>query len=137
MRSRFGGGLTYHLKDNPDHQTAAWTDGDVFFVSQVGQGDFEAVATRARVVVDLESRVEGHVLDFDLIVNILGHFGQDLRACGAVLYCMYCAVLGWRALGQVWDVLEDAGLVVVVRKEILMPPGRIVAYLALHNLARW
>jgi hypothetical protein len=48
------GRKTYHVKNDPDHQTAAGTDSDVFLIPQVRDGDFEAVAARARVVVDLE-----------------------------------------------------------------------------------
>lgn len=62
---------------NPDHQAAARAHANVLAVPQVRQPDLEAVAARARVVVDLELLVVGHVLDFDLVVERLGHgFGR-------------------------------------------------------------
>jgi hypothetical protein len=70
--SKSKGGLnlepTYHLEDDLDHKAAAGTDSHLFAIAQVRNGNLEAVATRARVVVDLEVGVEGHVLDFYLVV---------------------------------------------------------------------
>lgn len=60
---------TYQIKDNPDHQTATWTHADILSVAQIVDGDLEAVAAWTGEMVDLHRRIEGHVFDFDLIVN--------------------------------------------------------------------
>jgi hypothetical protein len=60
----------YLAKYNLDHQTAARTDRDFLAISEVCEPDLEAVAARARVVVDLQARVEGHVFDFDFVVDV-------------------------------------------------------------------
>jgi len=60
----------YLAKDDLDHQTTARTHSDFLAVAEVCQPDFEAITTRARVVVDLQSLVEGHVFDFDFIVDV-------------------------------------------------------------------
>jgi hypothetical protein len=41
------------IKDNPDCQTATWTDCNVLAISQRINGDFESIAARTRVMVDL------------------------------------------------------------------------------------
>ncbi len=46
---------TYYVEDDPDHQAATRTDGNILFVSQVRDGDFKAVSAWARVMVNLES----------------------------------------------------------------------------------
>ncbi|CAG7962831.1 unnamed protein product, partial [Penicillium nalgiovense] len=51
--------------------------GDLFAVAQIVDRDLEAVATWAGICVDLNIRVEGHVLDLDLVVDVqsvVGHF---------------------------------------------------------------
>jgi hypothetical protein len=65
---------THHLKNDANHQRAAGADGDFFAVAQVCNADFKAIAAWAREMVDLQGRVEGHVLDFDLVVD--GHRGR-------------------------------------------------------------
>lgn len=61
---------THHLVNDPDHQAAAGAHGDVVgLVLQVGQGNLEAVAAWARVVVGLQRLVVRHVLDLDLVVD--------------------------------------------------------------------
>jgi hypothetical protein len=87
-------GKAYNFKDDPDHQTAAWANRDVFVVSQVSNGDFKAVATRARVMVDFECRIVRHVLDFDLIIYVLGHFGKCVRRPGALCCTSFGCVGG-------------------------------------------
>jgi hypothetical protein len=67
---------THLIKDNPDHQAAAGTARNVLAVAHVGYGDFEAVAARAGVVVDLQGRIVEAVLDFYLVVEVqlfVGH----------------------------------------------------------------
>jgi hypothetical protein len=60
----------YCVIDDPDHKTAAGAYSDVcFFILEVGKANLKSVATRARVMVDLQRLVKGHVLDFDLVVN--------------------------------------------------------------------
>lgn len=66
------GRATHRLENNLDHQRAARTHGDVLAVLQVEDGDLEAVAAGARVVVELQRGVEGHVFDFDLVVDGVG-----------------------------------------------------------------
>lgn len=66
---------TNRLKDNLNHERAARTDSDILAVAQVIDRDLEAVAARARVVVDLQCWVKGHVLDLDLVVDRLRHGG--------------------------------------------------------------
>ena len=70
---------TYKVKDDTDHETAAGADGNVLLIEQVVQSNLEFVATRTRIVVDLHGLIEGHVLDFDLVIdgNIL-----VVRHCG-------------------------------------------------------
>lgn len=68
--SCLAGWLTHHLVYNPYHQAAAGAHGDVVgLVLQVGQGDLEAVAAGARVVVGLQGLVVRHVLDLHLVVD--------------------------------------------------------------------
>jgi hypothetical protein len=73
---RNGSTGTYHFKYHAYHQTTAGTHSDVFLVPQVGDGDLEAVAARARVMVDFKGRIVGHILDLYLVVNVLGHLGS-------------------------------------------------------------
>jgi hypothetical protein len=68
---------TYHVENNPDHQTATRTHGDLFTVAQIVDCDLETIATWAGICVDLDIWVEGHVFDLDLIVDVqsfVGHF---------------------------------------------------------------
>lgn len=68
--------ISNKVKDDSDHQTAAGAYGNILFVAQVVDTNREAVAARAWVVIDLKRFVEGHVFDFDLIVNgvfLVGH----------------------------------------------------------------
>lgn len=79
-RERLAEIVTHHLVNDPDHQTATGAHGDVVgLVLQVGQGDLEAVAAWARVVVGLQRLVVRHVLDLYLVVDgyllIVRHFG--------------------------------------------------------------
>ena len=60
---------TYRVKHHSDHQAAAWTHCYLFTVPEVINRDFEAVATGARIMVDLEGLVVRHVLDLDLIID--------------------------------------------------------------------
>lgn len=60
---------SYMVKNHPDHQTAARTDSDVLAIAEVGDGNLEPIATRTRVVIDLEVGIEGHIFDLDLVVN--------------------------------------------------------------------
>jgi hypothetical protein len=68
----------YLVKDDLDHQTAAGANGNFLAISEVCNPNLEAIATRARVVIDLECLVEGHVFDFNLIVyvEIVCHVGE-------------------------------------------------------------
>lgn len=62
--------VRYHVKDDPDHQTAAGAHRNFFSISEVCDPDLEAIATRARVVIDLEGFIEAHVFNLNLIVYI-------------------------------------------------------------------
>jgi hypothetical protein len=62
--------LDYQIEDDFDHQTAAGANSNLLAISQVCNSYFEAIATRAGIVVDLESLIEGHVFDLDLIVYV-------------------------------------------------------------------
>jgi hypothetical protein len=69
---------TYDIKDNLDHQTATGTNGDFFTLAEIIDRDLESVATWAWVMVDLKDGVEGHVFDFNFVVDgecFVGHFG--------------------------------------------------------------
>lgn len=62
-------GQIVKIKDDSNHQAAAGTHGNVLLVAQVVEGDLEAIAARARIVIDLESFVKCHVFDLDLVVD--------------------------------------------------------------------
>lgn len=69
--------ITHLIENNPNHQTTARTHGDFLPVSKIVDCNLEAVATWTWVVVDLDVGVEGHVFDFDFVVNgegFVGHF---------------------------------------------------------------
>jgi hypothetical protein len=55
-------GQIVHVKDHSDHETAAGTHSNLFAVTQIIDGDLEAVAAWARVCVCLEGGIVGHVL---------------------------------------------------------------------------
>lgn len=60
------------------HEAATWTNGDVCrFVLKIRERNLELVATWARVVVDLECLVVGHIFDLDLVIDsnflVVGH----------------------------------------------------------------
>ena len=59
---------THSIKYDLNHQTAAWTDSNIFAIAQIIDGDLEPISTRTRVVVDLEGGVVSHVFDLDLVV---------------------------------------------------------------------
>jgi len=61
---------TYQVKDNTNHQTAARAHSDLLAIAQIIDANLEAVAAWARVRIDLHGRVEGHVFDLDLIVDV-------------------------------------------------------------------
>jgi len=65
------------VKDDPNLQTATRAYSNLVSISKVINVDFESVATRAWIVVNLKSLVEGHILDLDLIVDIafFSHLG--------------------------------------------------------------
>ena len=69
--------IQYQIKDHSDHETAAGADSDILLVAKVVQSNLEAIATGTRVVVELESLIEGHVFDLNLIVDgqilVVGH----------------------------------------------------------------
>jgi len=70
--------LSYLVKNNPDHQTAARTPRNILAVAHVAQRNLKAVAARARVVVDLQRLVVEAVFDFDFVVEVelfVGHGG--------------------------------------------------------------
>ena len=46
-----GQGDPYNVEDDLDHETAAGADCDFLTIAEVGEGDFELVATWARVGV--------------------------------------------------------------------------------------
>jgi hypothetical protein len=59
-----------HLIHHPDPQTTARTHSDVrLLVLERGKRDLEPIATRTRVVVDLQRGVVGHVFDLDFVVD--------------------------------------------------------------------
>jgi hypothetical protein len=76
--------FAYHFEDDLDHQTATWTYGNFFTIPKVRDTDFKPVATRTRVVVDLKRRIVLHILDFDLIIDILCHLCSCLVAESSV-----------------------------------------------------
>jgi hypothetical protein len=59
-----------YIEYDSDHETAAGTDGDLLSIAQIRDPDLEAVAAWARVVVDLQGGVEGHVFDLDFVVDV-------------------------------------------------------------------
>lgn len=59
---------TYHIEDYPDHQTAARANSNILTIAHVADGYLEAVAAWTWVMVDLEGRIEGHILYLDFIV---------------------------------------------------------------------
>lgn len=61
--------FTYQIKNNSDHQTAAWAHANILSVAQIVDGDLETVAAWAGEMVDLHRGVEGHVFDFNLVVD--------------------------------------------------------------------
>lgn len=76
----------YHVEDHTDHQAATGTHGDFFAVAQIVDCDLEAVATWARICVDLDIWIEGHILDLDLVIDVecfVGHF-EDFCLNGVV-----------------------------------------------------
>jgi hypothetical protein len=79
--------VSYLAKNDLDHQTTARTHSDFFAVAEVCQADLKAIATRARVMVDLQGWVESHVFDFDLIVDVElvchGGAGMEWMRCGS------------------------------------------------------
>lgn len=70
--------ISYHFKYDLDHQTATGADTDIFAVEQIRKADFEPIATRAWVVIDLEGPIVGHILDFDLVVKVFRHIFRFL-----------------------------------------------------------
>ena len=62
----------YRVKYNPNHETAARTPRNVLAVAHVINGNLEAVAAGAGVVVYLQGLVIEAVLDFHLVVQV--HF---------------------------------------------------------------
>lgn len=72
--------IEYQVIDDLDHQTTAGADGNFFTVSEVSDPNLEAIATRAGIVKDLESFVEGHIFDLNLVVyvQVVGHVEQAL-----------------------------------------------------------
>lgn len=82
-------GQTYQVKNNLDHQRATRAHGNFFPITQIIDGDLEAVSAWAGKVVDLHGGVEGHVFDFDLIVDgegVVGHFGRLKADCLVLSY---------------------------------------------------
>ena len=69
-------GATHDVKNNPNHQTAAWTNRHILAISQIRDADLETIAARARIVVDLQGGVVSHVFDFDFVVH--GHCAPAL-----------------------------------------------------------
>jgi len=64
---------TYGFKYDLDHQTATRAHSDVFTVHQICKSYLEPVATRTWIMVDLESWIVCHVLNFDFIIDIFCH----------------------------------------------------------------
>ena len=78
-------GVSNKIKNDSNHQTAAGAHGNVLLVTQVVEGDLKAIAARTRIVVDLESFVEGHVFDLDLVVDrkpVVSHRARGMRDAG-------------------------------------------------------
>lgn len=59
----------YYFKYDFDHQTAAGADCDFLAIAEVGERNFELVATRAWVSVEGCGFVVGHVFDLDFVVE--------------------------------------------------------------------
>ena len=79
--------LGMHLiKYDFNHKRAARTDGNVLTIAQIINGNLEAVAARAWVMVDLESIVKGQILDLDFVVD--GHDGCILE-CSSTAWLNY------------------------------------------------
>jgi hypothetical protein len=74
------GNVKYQAKDNLDHQAAAWAHSNLLAIPEVRNTNLKAIATRTRIVVDLERLIEGHVFDLNLIIDvqIVRHFGDML-----------------------------------------------------------
>lgn len=65
------------VKDDPNPQAAAGANGDFLSIAKIIDHNLESVATRAWVMVELGDGVEGHIFDFDLVVDgtgFVGHF---------------------------------------------------------------
>lgn len=85
--------ISNKVENDSDHQAAARAHGNILLVAQVVDANREAVAARARVVIDLKSFVEGHVFDFDLIVDgvfFVGHLCGLLQTRGSQRYLSWC-----------------------------------------------
>lgn len=66
----FSGRSTNLIEDDPYHQATAGTNGYIGrLVLKVCERNLETVTTWAWVVIDLESLVKGHILNFDLVVH--------------------------------------------------------------------
>jgi hypothetical protein len=60
---------SYLIKNNPDHKTTTRTNRNLLAIAEIGNSDLEPIATGTRVMIDLQRGIEGHVFDFDLIVD--------------------------------------------------------------------
>lgn len=58
----------YLVKDDLDHQTATRANSNFLTISKVCDSNFKTIATWARVVIDLEGLIKGHVFDLNFIV---------------------------------------------------------------------
>jgi hypothetical protein len=69
----------YQIKNNPNHETATGTHGNILLVQQILECDLELVATRTWELINSHSLVKSHILNLDFIVYrstlVVGHCG--------------------------------------------------------------
>lgn len=77
---------SYRLEYDTNHEAAAGTHGDILAIAEIVDEYLKAVATRARIGVELSDRVKVHVLDLYLVVDgslvVVGH------VCGCANSCL-------------------------------------------------
>jgi hypothetical protein len=79
---------TYGVEYYAYHQAAAGAARNVLAVAHVGDGDLEAVAAGARVVIDLERLIVEAVFDLDLVVEVVHDalgVGWRMFNCGQII----------------------------------------------------
>ena len=88
---------TNHVEDDTNHQATTWTYRDLLTISQIVDSNLESIATWAREVIDLQGRVEGHIFDFDFIIDILRHIEAQiysaLTGCNCDVVSMTASLL--------------------------------------------